>query len=63
MSASVAVQIHGGIGTTREADIALFYRRAHPYEGQLRGHGPITMRRSRRALLTEGMPRKLMQST
>jgi len=27
-----AVQIHGGIGTTREADIALFYRRAHPYK-------------------------------
>ncbi|MBN1381206.1 MAG: acyl-CoA/acyl-ACP dehydrogenase [Deltaproteobacteria bacterium] len=26
-----AVKIHGGIGTTREADIALFYRRAHPF--------------------------------
>ena len=25
------VKIHGGIGTTREADIALFYRRAHTY--------------------------------
>ncbi|MBW2623636.1 MAG: acyl-CoA dehydrogenase, partial [Deltaproteobacteria bacterium] len=27
-----AVQIHGGIGTTREADIALFYRRAKTYD-------------------------------
>jgi alkylation response protein AidB-like acyl-CoA dehydrogenase len=27
-----AVQIHGGIGTSREADIALFYRRAKSYE-------------------------------
>lgn len=26
-----AVKIHGGIGTTREADIALYYRRAHPF--------------------------------
>jgi len=26
-----AVKIHGGIGTTREADISLFYRRAHPH--------------------------------
>lgn len=26
-----AVKIHGGIGTTREANIALFYRRAHPF--------------------------------
>jgi acyl-CoA dehydrogenase len=26
-----AVKIHGGIGTSREADIALFYRRAHPF--------------------------------
>ena len=26
-----AVKIHGGIGTTREADIALFYRRAHTH--------------------------------
>lgn len=27
-----AVQIHGGIGTTREADIGLFYRKAKSYE-------------------------------
>ena len=27
-----SVQIHGGIGTTREADIALFYRRVFTYE-------------------------------
>lgn len=27
-----AVQIHGGIGTTREGDIALFYRKAKSYE-------------------------------
>ncbi|MBW2284545.1 MAG: acyl-CoA/acyl-ACP dehydrogenase [Deltaproteobacteria bacterium] len=27
-----AVQIHGGIGTTREANIALFYRKAKSYE-------------------------------
>jgi acyl-CoA dehydrogenase len=26
-----AVKIHGAIGTTREANIALFYRRAHPF--------------------------------
>lgn len=26
-----AVKIHGAIGTTREGDIGLFYRRAHPY--------------------------------
>ena len=26
-----AVKIHGGIGTTREANIALYYRRAHPF--------------------------------
>jgi alkylation response protein AidB-like acyl-CoA dehydrogenase len=26
-----AVKIHGAIGTTRECDIALFYRRAHPF--------------------------------
>ena len=26
-----AVKIHGAIGTTREGDIALFYRRAHPF--------------------------------
>ena len=25
------VKIHGGIGTTREADVALFYRRAHGF--------------------------------
>ncbi len=26
-----AVKIHGGIGTTREADVGLFYRRAYPF--------------------------------
>lgn len=30
-----AVQIHGGIGTTREFDIGLFYRRAKAYEFML----------------------------
>ncbi len=29
-----SVQIHGGIGTTREHDIALFYRRAKSYESR-----------------------------
>jgi HAMP domain-containing protein len=32
-----SVQIHGGIGTTREANIALFYRRAKTYESALGG--------------------------
>jgi alkylation response protein AidB-like acyl-CoA dehydrogenase len=27
-----SIQIHGGIGTTRECDISLFYRRAKAYE-------------------------------
>ncbi|MBW2624363.1 MAG: acyl-CoA/acyl-ACP dehydrogenase, partial [Deltaproteobacteria bacterium] len=30
-----SVQIHGGIGTTREANIGLFYRRAKTYESLL----------------------------
>ena len=29
-----AVQIHGGIGTSREHDIGLFYRRAKSYESR-----------------------------
>lgn len=32
-----AVQIHGGIGTTREADVALFYRRSKSYEANCGG--------------------------
>jgi alkylation response protein AidB-like acyl-CoA dehydrogenase len=32
-----SVQIHGGIGTTREANIGLFYRRAKTYESALGG--------------------------
>ena len=32
-----AVQIHGGIGTTREADVGLFYRRSKTYESAFGG--------------------------
>jgi len=49
-----AVKIHGGIGTTREADIALFYRRAHPYSLSC-GSTAFHYEQVAEKLLTEGL--------
>jgi len=49
-----AVKIHGGIGTTREADVALFYRRAHPYT-LMCGSSAYHYERVAETLLTEGL--------
>lgn len=49
-----AVQIHGGIGTTREADIALFYRRAKTYDTSC-GDTNYHFERVAEKLLTEGL--------
>ena len=49
-----AVQIHGGIGTTREADIALFYRRAHPYKSMC-GDTAYHYEKVAESLLTGGL--------
>jgi len=50
-----AVQIHGGIGTTREADIGLFYRRAKTYESAFGGTSHHYEKVADR-LFTEGIP-------
>ncbi|MBN1615277.1 MAG: acyl-CoA/acyl-ACP dehydrogenase [Deltaproteobacteria bacterium] len=49
-----AVKIHGGIGTTREADVALFFRRAHPFS-LICGSSEFHYERVARKLLTEGL--------
>jgi alkylation response protein AidB-like acyl-CoA dehydrogenase len=49
-----AVQIHGGIGTTREADIALFYRRAKTYDTSC-GDTSYHYENVAEKLLTEGL--------
>jgi len=49
-----AVQIHGGIGTTREADIALFYRRSHPYEASC-GDSAFHFEKIAEKILTVGL--------
>lgn len=48
------VKIHGGIGTTREADIALFYRRAHTY-AMMCGDTAYHYDRIAKSLLTQGL--------
>ncbi|MBW1888245.1 MAG: acyl-CoA/acyl-ACP dehydrogenase [Deltaproteobacteria bacterium] len=50
-----AVQIHGGIGTTREADIGLFYRRAKSCEYMM-GDTELHNDRIAHDLLTKGVP-------
>jgi len=49
-----AVKIHGGIGTTREADVALFFRRAHPF-GMSCGSSEHNYEQVAQSLLTEGL--------
>jgi acyl-CoA dehydrogenase len=49
-----AVKIHGGIGTTREANIALFYRRAHPFS-MICGSTSYHYENIAQKLLKEGM--------
>jgi acyl-CoA dehydrogenase len=49
-----AVKIHGGIGTTREANIALFYRRAHPFS-MICGSTTYHYEKIAQKLLKEGM--------
>ena len=49
-----AVKIHGGIGTTREADIALYYRRAHPFS-MICGSTTYHYEKVAQSLLTKGM--------
>jgi acyl-CoA dehydrogenase len=49
-----AVKIYGGIGTTREADIALFYRRAHPFS-MICGSTSYHYEKVAQNLLTEGL--------
>jgi acyl-CoA dehydrogenase len=49
-----AVKIHGGIGTTREADIALYYRRAHPFS-MFCGSTAYHYEKVAQKLLKEGM--------
>ena len=51
-----AVQIHGAIGTTREADIGLFFRRAKAFECSM-GDTEFHNSRIAEALLTKGVPR------
>lgn len=48
------VKIHGGIGTTREADVALFYRRAPTYASMC-GSTSYHYEKVAEKLLTEGM--------
>jgi len=48
------VKIHGGIGTTREADIALFFRRAPAY-GLMCGSTPYHYEQIAEKLLTQGL--------
>ena len=48
------VKIHGGIGTTREADIALFYRRAYTY-ATMCGDTAYHYEQVAEKLLTEGL--------
>jgi alkylation response protein AidB-like acyl-CoA dehydrogenase len=50
-----AVQIHGGIGTTREADVGLFYRRSKTYESAFGGTSHHYEKVADK-LFTEGMP-------
>ncbi len=50
-----AVQIHGAIGTTREADIGLFFRRAKAFEFSM-GDTEFHNDRIAEALLSEGVP-------
>ena len=50
-----AVQIHGGIGTTREADIGLFFRRAKSYV-YIMGDTELHNDRVAEALITQGVP-------
>jgi acyl-CoA dehydrogenase len=49
-----AVKIHGGIGTTREADIALYYRRAHPFS-MICGSTSYHYEKVAQKLLSEGL--------
>jgi acyl-CoA dehydrogenase len=49
-----AVKIFGGIGTTREGDIALFYRRAHPFS-MMCGSTSSHYEKIAQKLLKEGM--------
>jgi alkylation response protein AidB-like acyl-CoA dehydrogenase len=49
-----AVKIHGGIGTTREADIALYYRRAHPFSMSC-GNSSYHYEKIAQKLLSEGL--------
>lgn len=49
-----AVKIHGAIGTTREADIALFYRRAHPFS-MMCGSTSYHYEKVAQSLLKEGL--------
>jgi len=49
-----AVKIHGGIGTTREADVALFFRRAHTFSLTC-GSSAYHYERVAENLLTEGL--------
>ncbi len=50
-----AVKIHGAIGTTREANIALYYRRAHPFSMSC-GSSEYLYEKVAQKLLTEGLP-------
>jgi alkylation response protein AidB-like acyl-CoA dehydrogenase len=49
-----AVKIHGGIGTTREADVALFFRRVHPF-GMMCGSTEHHYEQVANSLLEEGL--------
>jgi len=49
-----AVKIHGGIGTAREADIALFYRRAHPFS-MICGSSSYHYEKVAQSLLKDGL--------
>ncbi|MBN1664407.1 MAG: acyl-CoA/acyl-ACP dehydrogenase [Deltaproteobacteria bacterium] len=49
-----AVKVHGAIGTTRECDIALFYRRAHPFS-MICGSTAYHYEKVAQSLLKEGL--------
>jgi alkylation response protein AidB-like acyl-CoA dehydrogenase len=49
-----AVKIFGAIGTTREADVALYYRRAHPFS-MICGSTSYHYENVAQKLLKEGM--------
>ncbi len=49
-----AVKIYGAIGTTREADVALYYRRAHPFS-MICGSTTYHYENVAQSLLTKGM--------